>query len=244
LNLLILLLAGGKGTRIKHLLDDDEKIKPMLKVERKRLIDHVLHTVSDIDADKKVLTYPSREYDILNTHLRKKNIPMLFQRGKQRKLPTILELPYLLFMQYFLSDSKKELRSYDAILTMPCDILTHKDEMEEFIARWKKTSRPGIKEIHLFSRETPCCDSGDYFMKDSRDVITRYRSKKPKEYDSDSAWIHAHQSGIYIFSANLLRNPLTFVSGLKNISTHIYLSTKGWIDYGTPQTVEIIKQSV
>jgi len=39
---LALVLAAGKGSRVMHLLEEDEPVKAMIKIGEKRLIDLVL----------------------------------------------------------------------------------------------------------------------------------------------------------------------------------------------------------
>ncbi|ERP32217.1 NTP transferase domain-containing protein [Chitinivibrio alkaliphilus] len=182
MKILALILAGGKGSRVKHLLSDREKIKPMLTVEGAPLIDHVMNRINPERVDRAVLSFAGDEYAELNHRITEKGIPLLYQKARQRQLPTLLELPYLLYMQYFFSQDKAFLQSYDALLLLPCDILVQPTELESFLSLYETYETPQSKALYLFSKTAGEKEKADLFKVDSSGRILSYGKKRTPRY--------------------------------------------------------------
>ena len=120
---LALILAGGKGSRVKHLLNEDEPVKAMIKAGNKRLIDLVLDSLEGVDARTAMLSYPSEQYQSLDELAESREVKVLKELASHMKVPYLLELPLVLLAQYHLSQDSKYLKSFDSIITLPYDVV-------------------------------------------------------------------------------------------------------------------------
>lgn len=238
MKILALVLAGGEGSRIKPLLSEDEKIKPMLKVGEKRLVEVALDSLEGLDVEKAVLTFPDEKYHAMNKLVESRGIKVITQKAKHRKLPTMLELPYLLLNQFHFSKDKKWLQGFDSILTMPCDLIFNKEDLaglvkihrEEFIPRLKK-------RITVLSKLREEGESGDNFTLDGTRItgFKRFKGETPK------GWLRTHQAGIFILSKAFIKNPLPFFLGPKHFHGQMFLTKNRWDDYGSYENVKKLK---
>lgn len=240
MRILALVLAGGEGSRIKPLLSEDEKVKPMLKVGEKRLIEVALDSLEGLDVEKAVLTFPDEKYEPMNRLVEKRGVKLITQKAKHRKLPTMLELPYLLINQYYFSQDKEWLRSFDSILTMPCDLIFNKDDLAELLKIHRNDVDPKRKKkITILSKLREEGESGDNFTVDGSRItgFKRYKGETP------SGWFRAHQAGIFILSKSFIKNPLPFLLGPKHFHGQMYLTKNRWDDYGSYDKVKQLKES-
>lgn len=238
MKILALVLAGGEGSRIKPLLGDDEKVKPMLKVGEKRLVEVALDSLEGLDVEKAVLTFPDEKYHAMNELVASRGITVITQKAKHRKLPTMLELPYLLLNQFHFSQDKKWLKSFDAILTMPCDLIFNKDDLAGLIEIYRTAEvKPKKKRIAVLSKMWEEGESGDNFTLDGNRItgFKRYKGETPE------GWFRAHQAGIFLLSRSFIQNPLPFFLGTKHFYGQMYLTKNRWEDYGSYENVKKLK---
>lgn len=138
-----LVLAAGKGSRVEHLLDSDEVVKPMLKIKNNRLIDFSLEALEKLDVEGAVLSYPSSEYEELDKRVKECGFKVLKQKAEHRKVFYLFELPRILLTQYHRSCDSGYLRSFDNILTIPSDLILEGVDLE------------GMLEFHMGCLRSP-----------------------------------------------------------------------------------------
>lgn len=228
---LAIILAAGVGNRVSHLYTDDEPNKPMLKIGDKRLIEINIELIKQIGIDCAVLTYPNDQYHTLHEIIKHHNVRLLYQTAKQRKLPSLLELPYILAWQYYFSCDRKYLRSFDHVITLPCDMILNKDDMKNMISTHKNNHHEKIKrKITILSKPKKENEHGDLFLLEKTRIMALKKYSKPIE----KGWIATNQAGVYMFSQEFLRNPYPLLLGAKHVFGQMYIAKNGWIDYGEP----------
>ncbi|MGM0443800.1 MAG: NTP transferase domain-containing protein [Fibrobacterota bacterium] len=241
MNILALILAGGKGSRIRSYLSPDEEIKPMLHVGKRRLIEIRLDSLAGIgDLERAVLTFDSPQYRRMNDLVKAHNVPVISQSARQGRLPTMLELPYLLLMQYHFSRYRRYLQSFDALMTLPCDLVFHEPVIPEFVRHYQKMEEkyPGRRRLSLLSRQPREHERAeDFFLGPDNRIL----SFKRHGGQTRPGACPAHQSGVYIFSRRFLRNPLPFLFGPRRIHADLFLTESDWDDYGDPRQVRALK---
>ena len=84
---LALVLAAGKGERVKHLLDEEHPVKAMLIVNEVSLLEKIIESVSMRDTEKAVLSYDAPEFRTMENLARMRGTRVLHQKAKRRKLP-------------------------------------------------------------------------------------------------------------------------------------------------------------
>ncbi len=238
MKILALILAAGEGSRIKPFLDEDEQIKPMLRVGDKRLIEVALDSLEGIDVERAVLTFPGEQYRALSDLVQGRGVRTLTQKALHLKLPTMLELPYLLLTQYHFSRDRKWLQSFDAILTLPCDLIFTPSDLAEVLRMHQEEALPSLPHrITLLSKIRDEGESSHIFQLDGSRIMQfeSFRGATPVH------WIRTHQAGIYCFSKALIKNPLIFFHGLKRFHGQMYVTENKWNDYGNAESVKALK---
>lgn len=230
-----LILGAGRGSRVQAVLTPDEPVKAMLKINEKRLIEHAIDFLGDSVNEKAVLTFPSPEYQTLDGLVQSKNIRVLKQKGKHKKLPSMLELPYLLFMQYYFSADKKFLKGFDSILTMPCDLVfqdVHIQRMLDF--HYQKLKHPSHCQITFLASDDLQAERPTWFhCRDFR--VYGMKSSEPKS--SEKEYVASKQAGIYIFSKGMLRHLYRIMLGFRWNTAYRHTTDGSWIDFGDAQNV-------
>lgn len=242
MKILALILAAGEGSRIKHLLSEDEPVKAMLKVGEKRIIEKALGALDGVEVDKAVLTFPSQQYGSLNRLIESyEGVTLLSQKAPHKKLPTMLELPFILFWQYHLSKDAKFLKSYDAILTMPCDLLFENADLENFVKLYERWGdHPLKRKIAVLSKTRQEGGRCDLFLKEEERIFKMQKFKG----DIPNGWQATTQAGVYIFSKAMLQFPLGFLLGFKRNLALQYLLESDWEDFGNPENLARIRQAL
>jgi len=230
---LALVLAAGEGSRIKHLLQDDEPVKPMLKVGKRRLIEIVLKEAEKVGDETAVLTYPSELYESLDQLVRNKGIRILKQKAKHRKLPHLLELAYIIRKQY-LSADQGYLASFDSIATFSSDIVfigtgTDFKAMADF--HKQSLSSPNDRQITILSKKRAEGRTYNFKVENGRLTSVQWLSTKPAE-----GYYPYVSPGVYIFTRAVLKNSFGFLLGLDYNKVLIFETKGTWIDYGNPKT--------
>jgi NDP-sugar pyrophosphorylase family protein len=232
--ILAIILAGGAGTRVSSLYNSDEPVKAMLKLGDERLIEKSLSTFNDIDIELAVLSFPSDKFSSLDKLVKKSGVKLLIQKAKQRKLPVMLELPYLLLWQYHFSKDSKFLKSFDHILTLPCDIILNSDDIKSVIdLHLEKRDKKG-KQLSILSRDSKDGEYGTQFLMDG----TRVLNTKSARDGVDEGWVKRTQAGVFLFSKELLKNPFPFfLFGAKSINSQMFFTKSDWLDLGIEENL-------
>jgi NDP-sugar pyrophosphorylase family protein len=229
-----LILAAGKGNRIKNFLNKDEPVKAMLRIGNKRLIDLAIESLNGIE--KAVLSSSSPEFNSLNEKVSKYGIPLLMQKAKHRNLPTLLELPHILLTQYYLSQDREYLQSFDAIMTVSCDLALNGVDLKDMLEFHYEHSRTQNQRQVTFLCKR---NSG-------KEVSRLVKTRKHRVLDiKKGKSFHGYESlslgGIYVISQGLLRNPLMALLGYRHNLVYRYLTKRDWIDYGNPISIEKLR---
>lgn len=220
---------------MQSVLLPDEPVKAMLKMDGKRLVEHAMDFLGDSVDEKAVLTFPSPEYQTLDALVQSKNIRILKQRGKHKKLPTMLELPYLLFMQYYFSPDREFLKGFDSILTMPCDLVFHDVDLCQMLDfHYEKLQNPAHCQITFLARDDLQVEKPTWFLcKDSR--VYKMKTLEPKS--SEKNYITSRQAGVYIFSRGMLKHLYRILLGFRWNTAYRHKTDGNWIDFGDPKNV-------
>ena len=230
-----LLLAAGEGSRVKEVLTADEPIKPLIKVNGRALIEHSLSYVLGVTDEVVVLSFPSAEFKPLDDKVSQyEGVKVLKQKAKRRKLPSLLELPYVLLTQYHFSADRDYLHEFDAILTMPCDLVFDGVDLSELVNfHHEHLQNPNGRQITLLSKSELGGGNSQLFKMDGGRVVgmRRFAGEAVDGYESST------QAGVYVFSRGILRNPLSLLFGFKAVAVYNHLTSGTWIDYGNPQNV-------
>ena len=67
-----LILAAGKGSRVQKVLESDEPVKAMIKIDNGRLIDKSICFLDKIVSEIAVLTFPDPSSENLDRRVREK----------------------------------------------------------------------------------------------------------------------------------------------------------------------------
>ncbi len=232
---LALILAAGEGSRVAHLYNEDEPVKPMLKVGKERLIEKALHVLDPLPIEKAVLSFPSEKYNSLHSLVEERGVKLLLQKAKQRKLPTLLELPYILLWQFHFSKDKEYLQSFDHILTLPSDLILNSDDLAGLVDLHTTNDLPKLKRrITILSRTKREDERGDIFLMEGDRILKRLSYSEPTPERCRAT----HQAGVYLFSKALLKNPLAIMLGMRYTMGKMYLTKNEWEDFGNPDNVE------
>ena len=231
--LLVLILAGGAGTRVSDLYTTDEPVKAMLKIGNNRLIEESLNLFDDIDCELSVLSFPDPKYSSLEKLVENRGAKVMVQKAKHRDLPVILELPYILLWQYHFSKDSKYLKSFDSILTLPSDLILNSDDVKSVIDHHFNSINKKKRKITILSKLREPNDYGNHFYLDNSRVLEMKSIKEPLP----NGWISATQSGLFIFNRALLKNPIPFFINLRMINAQIFLTNNSWQDYGTAEKI-------
>lgn len=230
-----LILAAGKGNRIKDFLTEDEPVKAMLRIGNKRLIDLAIESLG-FNIEKAVLSAPSSEFASLDKRVNEYRIPLLKQKAKHRNLPTLLELPHILLTQYYFSQDREYLQSFDAILTVSCDLALNRVDLREMLEFHYEHSRTQDQRQVTFLCKRNSGKGVSRLLKTKKDRVLSIKKGKPSHgYESLSL------GGIYVISRGLLRNPLMALLGYRHNLVHRYITKGDWIDYGDPFNVEKLR---
>lgn len=235
MNTLALILAAGESSRISHLLNKEQPVKAMIKIGDKMLIDFMLEATNSLNAVKAVLTYPAPEYEKLDKILKERKLNVIKQHAQRRKLPTLLELPYILVPQYHASPNRGYLRQFDSIMTLPCDLDLKNVDLNEMVnLHFKHLRNPGERQVTILSKRSISGGRADLFkMEGDRIVAMESYDKAPlRDFEATT------QAGIYIFSKGILKNPLPILLKFKAIRFLRCLTEGDWIDYGNPENIK------
>ena len=235
---LALVLAAGEGNKVNYLLTEDEPVKAMIKVGNDRLIDLVLNSLEDVDAEKAVLSFPDEQYALLDARVEERNIRVLKQRARHIRLPYLLELPFILLVQYHVSNDRDYLRSFDSIMTLPCDVALENVDLEDMLRfhyNHLQCSEEG--QVTILSKRGTGNGRAELFIMDGHRIVGRkpYRGQPVQGYEICT------QAGIYIFSRGILKNPLAVTPNLNHFKLLMYSTQGNWIDYGNPETLQRLR---
>ncbi len=230
-----LLLAAGEGSRVREVLEADEPVKPLIKIDGSRLTDQSIATVADTVDEIAVLSFPSAEYEPLDERVRQYDgVKLLKQKAKHRKLPTLLELPYVLLTQYHFSGDSGYLRGFDSILTLPTDLIFEGVDLSELVDfHNSRLQNPNARQITLLSKTQSTGGNTQLFKMDG-DRVMGMRKFEGQEVDGYKA---STQAGVYVFSRGFLRNPLSALFGFRAVAVYNHLTSGTWTDYGNPLNV-------
>jgi len=234
---LALVLAGGEGSRVKHLLQEDEPVKPMIKVGKKRLIEIVLEEAVKVGDETAVLTYPSGLYKSLDLLSQNKGVKVLKQKAKHQKVPHILELARIIRKQYNSQDGGY-LTSFDSIMTFASDIVFIGVDFKAMVDFHNQNlSSPNERQITMLSKKMTGDRTYNFKVEDGRLTSVQWFSNKPAE-----GYQPYVSPGVYIFSRAILKNPWAFLFGLDYNKVLIFETSGSWIDYGKPETLTRLRK--
>ncbi len=239
--ILAIILAGGAGSRVGELYNEDEPVKAMLKLGKERLIEKSLSAFEDIDVDLSVLSFPDPKFDTLNKLVEDRGVKLFVQKAKQRKLPVMLELPYILFWQYHVSSDRKLLKTYDHIITLPCDLILNSDDIKRMIdmqlsCKMKRPKQMGV----MLSR---ACKEGEYGTKFLMDG-TRIMGMKSARKETTDEWVKTTQAGVYLLSKELMMNPIPFFFNIKYANARMCFTDNDWVDYGIRENILAAREAI
>ncbi len=234
--LLWLILAGGKGERVRQFLTEDEPVKPMIKIGQKRLIEYALEEAEKVGYETAVLTYPSESYESLDQLVKSRGFKAMKQKAKHRKLPHLLELAYLVRKQYH-SPDRKYLASFDSILTFASDIVYSGVDFKAMIDFHNKSlSSPNERQITILSKRRTIGRTYNFRVENGRLTSVQWFSSKPAKGYSPYV-----SPGVYIFSRAVLVNPFALLLGLDLNKILIYETQGTWRDYGNPEILGLMR---
>lgn len=251
---LCLILAAGKGERIQHLLQPEEHTKPMIKIDNRHIIDYVIDEAKQLNGNVAVLSYADEQHKSLDELMLEYRVPVLYQAAPRWKMPSVMEIPWILIGQYHRSKDKDFLQQYDSMMVFTADTL-FKDiafsEMLELHNNNMKTSSE--RQVTLLSKQS---DSGDELFKvdDAHRILAwitgkKLRTKKyskpyskPEKEFHESFKRYESPPGIYIISKGLLSRPWMLLCDLKQNRALMYETSGSWIDCGVPENLIKLRQ--
>ncbi|MBI2584161.1 MAG: hypothetical protein HYW25_05820 [Candidatus Aenigmarchaeota archaeon] len=219
----------------------DEKIKPMIRVGGRRLIDFALDALEGTDAERAVLSYPSPEYDELDRRVEERGATVLKQRAKRIRQPQFLELlvlPYVLGVQYHLSEDRDYLRSFDSVLTMPCDVVLEGVDLGRMVNfHYDHLGSPEERQVTVLSKLERGGGRTDLFRMEG-DRIAGMKRGGSVLFDG---YEPSTQAGVYVFSRGMLESIWMAFFGFKynRILRHVTAGT--WADYGNPDNLRRLR---
>jgi NDP-sugar pyrophosphorylase family protein len=246
---LALVLAGGEGTNVRPYLreEDGESVKPMMKIGEYegRLIDVVLKSLKDLDAELAVLSFNSEEYRGLDATANDNGARVLYQKARHVKLPHFLyfiDVPRVLIKQYHHSDDREYLRGFDSILTAPCDIVLENFDLGEMIDFHNgNLGNPEERQVTILSK------GSDYGTDKERTNLFKIRNERVfgirgyKGFPVEG-YEEFTQPGFYMVSRGVLEHPWkTLFGGFRRSRILIHEMCGTWIDYGDPEVLEKIR---
>lgn len=235
--LLWLVLAGGEGSRVRHLLKEDEPTKPMINISGKRLIEIALEEAGKIECEPAVLTYPSELYESLDKLIEQKGVRVLKQQAQHRKLPHLLQLPYIIRSQYRSPDCEY-LASFDSILTYACDIVYDGVDFRAMVDFHNRNlASPDERQITILSKRGVHGRAYNFKVESGRLTSVKWFSSQQAEGYNPYV-----SSGVYIFSGAVLKNPWGLLLGLNYNKVLIFETEGSWKDVGNPQVLKAIRQ--
>jgi len=236
-----LILAAGKGTRVKDLLTPDAQVKAMLKVgddeqtDGKRLIEHSFQFLEGAVDEIAVLTFPTLEFSGLDAVVEERGAKVIKQKAKNKGWFDLVDLPEVLINQYFFDKENDYLRGFDSILTMPCDLVFYGVDLAEMVdLHNQRLLSPGSRQMTMLSSLGGFERRAENFkVKNDRIVSWRkYKGKELKGYKVCS------QAGVYIFSKGLLSHPYMIARWFGGNFVYRHLTSGRWENFGIASTHE------
>lgn len=147
----------------------------------------------------------------------------------------MLELPYLLFMQYYFSSDREFLKSFDSILTIPCDLFFQDVDIPQMLDfHYRRLKNPADCQITFLASDNLEEKKPTWFLcRDSR--VYKMKTSQPKS--SEKEYIASKQAGVYIFSKGMLTHLYRIILGFRWNTAYRYSTTGSWMDYGDAQNV-------
>lgn len=198
---LVLIMAAGKGARISSVLNEDEPIKPMIRYNGQRLIEHVIKSTSTLPFDKSVLSFDSPKFDSLDKLVKDNGLILLKQRANQG-MPMI----YVLARQYYSLHDPNYFKQFDHIMMMPSDVILEEVDLEDFYQLHIDNLDPKFpRQVTML-----CADGKNYQSKVDflRLEGNRVVSLKKILKNSEENYISSYQAGIHLITKAVFENPI------------------------------------
>ena len=237
-DLLCLILAGGKSTRVREFLNEEEPIKQMFFIDEKRLIEHTFDLVQSIRVEKAVLSRLSDKHRLMNSLVNERGFRLLYEKAPLVKISFFVELPLVILYQYWLSSDHSYLRTFRSIMTIPSDLFFVDVDFTSFIEHHFRHLKAGKKNVFSFLSKRSTGEGRSFYFKLDGDRIIKCKKANSQP---PSCFISYTQSGAYIFTTSFLRNPLLILKGLKGNIFTLYETNGTWIDYGDPATIKRLR---
>jgi NDP-sugar pyrophosphorylase family protein len=237
---LCLVLAAGIGRRVRYHLTDSEKIKQMMKVRSKRLIEHLLDELAVLPADIAVLSQDSHSHGKLNKLLNSRDTQVLFQKAPNWHVYFLLQLPLILFCQYYLSTDRKFLRTYDSIVIFPSDLLFTGIDFYSFLSHHWRHARTQKKPVVSLLSKRHGTGGGKCYFRTNRTMVIDWRLKPPNPLDGYQSFI---QSGVYAITRSILDSPMRLLWYRTAICLTVFDTSGDWIDYGDPENIKKLREN-
>ena len=235
--LLWLVLAGGEGSRVKHLLKGDEPTKPMINISGKRLIEIALEEAGKVDCETAILTYPSELYESLDRLIEQRGVKVLKQEAQHRKLPHLLQLPHIMRSQYRSPDGEY-LASFDSILTYACDIVYDGVDFRAMVDFHNSNlASSDERQLTILSKRGAHGRAYNFKIENGRLASVKWFSSQQAE-----GYAPYVSPGVYMFSRAVLKNPWGLLLGLNYNKVLIFETEGSWKDVGNPQVLKTMRQ--
>ncbi len=231
-NNLGILLAGGEGSRVRHLLEEDEPVKPMIKVGERRLFEHNLDLLRSANLLTAALTFPSEKYVSLDKMLNEREVRVLKQKASHLNLPSVLELPVILLAQYHFSSDSSYLKGFDSITTVPCDIVFENLDFNE-VVRFHDGRGERNYQVTIILGENSNNTRKSLFRLDGNRV-TGYKKYNGVE---EKGYVALSDPGVYFFSHDILNRPFSAALNMNDIRVNAFITQAKWKDYGNPENL-------
>lgn len=245
---LVLVLAAGEGSRIRDQLQEDEPVTAMIKTGNRKLIDFVLDSLAAVDVENAdlhiaILSYPEERYSGLERKAANLGLRVLTQKAKHRKLPYMLELPYILYSQFHRSNDSMYLQGFNSIVTLPVDKVIGTQDINGLLnLHFSHLRGPQDRQVTMLSRKGfyQACKA-ELFRTVNDEVVER------KKYDGISleGYELVSQAGVFAFSRGFLQHPILsaiqVLGGSDEARIFRYLGNTPWMDYGRPETLSLAR---